>query len=197
MKYHLALLGSLPLGYCFNHPGLLVSSNDLSRLQEKLVANLDPWTTCWSALTSMDSGNVPYTPQAVASVDRDVEGDTAANAYLLWQDAAAAFALALRPSFEWKLAIWIGLSTVLTMAILRFDAGDAWQTYCTGTYLGLLILTAFTLFFLSDPIKEYRHETHDRSLLEMPLLQRTYNALCIIVNGRGVGWNYQVSSIVG
>ena len=117
-------------------------------------------------------------------------------AYQILPHFIIAFALALRPSFEWKLAIWIGLSTVLTMAILRFDAGDAWQTYCTGTYLGLLILTAFTLFFLSDPIKEYRHETHDRSLLEMPLLQRAHNALCIIFNGRGIGWNYQVSRIV-
>jgi hypothetical protein len=42
----------------------------------------------------METVNVPYTPQAVSAVDRDNE----ANADLLWQDAAAAFALALR----WK-----------------------------------------------------------------------------------------------
>ncbi|KAJ5874356.1 uncharacterized protein N7529_002786 [Penicillium soppii] len=46
----------------------------------------------------MDSGNIPYIPQAVSAVDRDAEGDTTAHASRLWQDAAAAFALALR----WK-----------------------------------------------------------------------------------------------
>lgn len=98
MKKIAFLLVWLPIVSCFNHPGLLVSSNDVSRLQKKIVAKLEPWTTCWGALTSMDSGNIPYNTQAVSAVDRDAEGDTAANAYLLWQDAAAAFALALR----WK-----------------------------------------------------------------------------------------------
>ncbi|RAH80868.1 chondroitin AC/alginate lyase [Aspergillus japonicus CBS 114.51] len=70
------LLAGLPLVASFNHPGLLVSSNDVSRLKGKLAANLAPWKTSWEVLTSMDSGNVPYTPQAV-------EGNTS------YADAAA------------------------------------------------------------------------------------------------------------
>jgi hypothetical protein len=114
MKKYLVFLASLPLGYALNHPGLLASSNDLSRLQEKLAAKLDPWRACWSVLTSMDSGNVPYTPQAVATVDRDAEGDTAANAYLLWQDAAAAFALALRWRVEGNTSYADAAANILT-----------------------------------------------------------------------------------
>ncbi|OJJ42770.1 hypothetical protein ASPZODRAFT_75919 [Penicilliopsis zonata CBS 506.65] len=97
MKWFAGLLWPA-LATCFSHPGLLVSDSDISRLQGKIAAQLDPWTSCWDSLVRMTTADVPYSPQAVSSVDRDAEGDTAANAYLLWQDTAAAFALALR----WK-----------------------------------------------------------------------------------------------
>ncbi|KAJ5917410.1 hypothetical protein N7466_010964 [Penicillium verhagenii] len=114
MKKFTFLLVGLPLVLCFNHPGLLVSSSDVERLQEKIAAKLDPWTTCWEVLTSMDSGNVPYTPQAVSAVDRDTEGDTAANAYLLWEDATAAFALALRWKVEGNTSFADAAADILT-----------------------------------------------------------------------------------
>ncbi|KAJ5557871.1 hypothetical protein N7513_003457 [Penicillium frequentans] len=62
----------------------------------------------------MDSGNIPYTPQAVATVDRDADGDAAANAYLLWQDAAAAFALALRWKVEGNTSYADAAAAILT-----------------------------------------------------------------------------------
>ncbi|CEJ60608.1 hypothetical protein PMG11_09177 [Penicillium brasilianum] len=92
MKALQFLLPLLPLASSFSHPGLLVAESDLTRLRGKLSAQLDPWQACWNKLVSTSPANVPYTPQAVSSVDRDNE----ANADLLWQDAAAAFVLALR-----------------------------------------------------------------------------------------------------
>jgi hypothetical protein len=62
----------------------------------------------------MDPGNVPYTPRAVATVDRDIEGDAAANAYLLWQDASAAFALALRWKVEGNNSYASAAANILT-----------------------------------------------------------------------------------
>lgn len=114
MKTFTFLLAYLQLVSCFHHPGLLVSSNDVNRLQGKIAAKLDPWNGCWAVLTSMDSGNIPYTPQAVATVDRDADGDAAANAYLLWQDAAAAFALALRWKVEGNTSYADAAAAILT-----------------------------------------------------------------------------------
>ncbi|KAJ5385674.1 hypothetical protein N7509_008215 [Penicillium cosmopolitanum] len=83
MKAFRFLLPLLPLASSFSHPGLLVTESDLTRLQGKLSTQLEP-CDCQRSLH----------PQAVSAVDRDNE----ANADLLWQDAAAPFALALR----WK-----------------------------------------------------------------------------------------------
>src|SRR4051812_19819852 len=114
MKSHHLLLTILPVAYSFTHPGLLVSDTDLVRLQQKVDAQLDPWISCWDKLTGMASANVPYHPQAVSSVDRDTEGSTAGNAYLLWQDAAAAFALALRWKVEGNTSYADAAADILT-----------------------------------------------------------------------------------
>lgn len=114
MKSHHLLFTILPLTHCFTHPGLLVSGTDLVRLQQKVDAQLDPWTSCWDRLTKMASANVPYKPQAVSSVDRDKVGSTGGNAYLLWQDAAAAFALALRWKVEGNTSYADAAANILT-----------------------------------------------------------------------------------
>ncbi|TVY26896.1 hypothetical protein LHYA1_G004848 [Lachnellula hyalina] len=77
----------------FVHPGLMVNSNDISRIKTKLAAKLDPWTGSYSVLTGMTYAQSTYTNGAVSNLTR------ATNTDLLWHDAAAAFALALR----WKL----------------------------------------------------------------------------------------------
>lgn len=110
MKALQFLLPLLPLASSFNHPGLLVAESDLTRLRGKLSAQLDPWQACWNKLVSTSSANVPYTPQAVSSVDRDNE----ANADLLWQDAAAAFALALRWKVEGNTSYADAAADILT-----------------------------------------------------------------------------------
>jgi hypothetical protein len=58
----------------------------------------------------MPPANIPYTPQAVSSVDRDNE----ANADLLWQDAAAAFTLALRWKVEGNTSYADAATAILT-----------------------------------------------------------------------------------
>lgn len=110
MKAFQFLLSLLPFASGFSHPGLLVTESDLARLRGKLSAQLDPWQACWNKLVSISPANVPYIPQAVSSVDRDNE----ANAYLLWQDAAAAFTLALRWKVEGNTSYADAAANILT-----------------------------------------------------------------------------------
>lgn len=77
----------------FIHPGLMATSTDISRIKTKLSEKKNPWTRSYAVLTGMRFANPTYTNGAVSNLTR------AENTDLLWHDAAAAFALALR----WKL----------------------------------------------------------------------------------------------
>lgn len=114
MRFLSFLLPWLPLAASFSHPGLLVTESDLTRLKGKLSARLNPWQACWDSFVSMAPANIPYHPQAVSSVDRDAVGSSDANANLLWQDAAAAFALAIRWKIEGNTSYADAAAAILT-----------------------------------------------------------------------------------
>lgn len=107
-----------------------------------------------------------------------------------------AFFVARRPSFVVRLGAWCSLAAVHLYS-LRFDTGETYRNYSTGTALGTLWFSTFHLLFLIDAMAEYRHETHKGSLVELPTWERVYNALCMIINVRGIGWNYQVKYHIG
>ncbi|KAL6914880.1 hypothetical protein FSST1_012640 [Fusarium sambucinum] len=95
MLVHFLLIPFLSsLGCAFTHPGLLVSSSDIDRIQTKLAAKKEPWTASWEKLTSIPFSSVDYKNNAVDEVNRGQNGEA------LWHDAAAAFNLALR----WKVS---------------------------------------------------------------------------------------------
>lgn len=88
------LLFFLPfISAAFVHPGLMATSNDIGRIKTKLAEKKDPWTGSYAVLTGMKFAQPTYTNRAVRNLTRSINTD------LLWHDAAAAFALALR----WKL----------------------------------------------------------------------------------------------
>lgn len=86
------------LAHGFQHPGLLVAGNDITRIKNKLAAQEEPWLSSWNKLKSISFSDPTYTPSPVSVVYRADVGTNVANAQNLWHDAAAAFNLALR----WK-----------------------------------------------------------------------------------------------
>lgn len=98
----------------FKHPGLLVSLEDISRVQQKLAAGADPWQASWNKLTSLKFSQSTYVQQAVAAIDRDDTTESSANADLLWHDAAAAFNLGLRWVVEGRAEYAHAVSDILT-----------------------------------------------------------------------------------
>lgn len=95
------------------------------------------------------------------------------------------------PSVGFRLAVVVGLTAILLHA-LQFDTGDGHQNYATGSTFGSIFFTVVAMLLLSDPVKEYRHESQKEPTTEMPLWKRFYWAMCIQFSPRGVGWNYQV-----
>ncbi|EAW21217.1 uncharacterized protein NFIA_063780 [Aspergillus fischeri NRRL 181] len=112
----------LPLASSFVHPGLLVTDSDITRAQQKIKANADPWTTSWNVLTRLRFSDASYAPSPASVVYRSDWDGNAANAENLWHDVAAAFNLALR----WK------ISSNTTFADTASNILHAWATKLTA-----------------------------------------------------------------
>lgn len=84
----------------FVHPGLLVNTDDLDRASSNIALDRAPWNNSYAQLEACACASASYTPNAVAAIYRGSDGVNTENTNLLWSDAAAAFALALR----WKIS---------------------------------------------------------------------------------------------
>lgn len=110
----------------FVHPGLLVTDSDITRARTKIEAGLDPWLSSWYELTNSTFAQADYANSAVEVVYRGSDGVHADNSDLLWHDAAAAFALALRWKITGDTAFADAAAGILT----------AWATTLTGIGAG-------------------------------------------------------------
>ncbi|AZE72875.1 hypothetical protein C4K00_2646 [Pseudomonas synxantha] len=101
----LLMLGALSLSIgaqasAFVHPGLLQTEEDFIRIREKLANHNQPWLAGWQKLIANRHASLAWNPSAVAVVYRGADGRHPENYARLFNDAAAAYALALR----WQLS---------------------------------------------------------------------------------------------
>jgi hypothetical protein len=88
-------------GFAYTHPGLLHTGADFTRVAAKVKANSEPWKTGWTILTSNSHASATYKASPQATVYRGTcDGCASENYSKLFNDAAAAYALALR----WKIS---------------------------------------------------------------------------------------------
>lgn len=114
--------------------------------------------------------------------------------YVLVPYFTVAVAVAFRPTFPslwWRLALVVGFPALLVNG-LKYDTGETLRNYSIGAEFGNMTWTAVLLLLLTDPIRECRHETHEEEMIAMPWWKRVYWAVCLRMNTRGVGWNFQV-----
>lgn len=137
MLFHLLnVLGAVLPAAAFIHPGLLHTTADFERITSNVNAATEPWGTAWNKLISSPYANSGYSPQAVPIVYRGSDGTNAENYQYLYEDIAAAYALAVC----WKVT---GDSTYGDAAIKILDAwsstltafgGDSDQYLASGIY---------------------------------------------------------------
>ncbi|TFY67107.1 hypothetical protein EVJ58_g1852 [Rhodofomes roseus] len=92
--------------------------------------------------------------------------------------------------FLWRLG-----GTVLCCAIWLAAYCGGSGDYPTGCVLTIQACTALYLLWMTNPIRDFRHERDYTAPDELPFLRRVHWALCIMNNPRGVGWNYQVANV--
>jgi len=80
----------------FAHPGLLHTQSDLDRMQSKVAAGAQPWTDGWNRLVRNRHASLNWQANPQTTVYRGKNPTHAENYTALFNDAAAAYALALR-----------------------------------------------------------------------------------------------------
>lgn len=107
----------------FIHPGCLHTQKDLDRMAAQVAAGADPWTSGWNALIANPHASLNWTPRPVDVV---VRGGTGENYARLYNDAAAAYACALR----WQIS---GDAAYADKAVEILNAWSSTLTAVTGT----------------------------------------------------------------
>lgn len=82
----------------FVHPGALHTQADFDRMRSQVAQGAQPWVDGWNQLLRNNHASLSWTPHPQATVYRGKDGTHGENYGALYQDAAAAYALALR----WK-----------------------------------------------------------------------------------------------
>ena len=84
----------------FVHPGLLHTQQDFDRMRTKVASGAAPWTQGWQKLVANRHASLAWKANPQTVVYRGKDGSHAENYATLFNDAAAAYALALR----WKIS---------------------------------------------------------------------------------------------
>lgn len=106
----------------FVHPGLLHTEDDFTRVKGHVDAGEEPWLTAWNLLTANSHASATYDPRPAEIVYRGSDGEHAQNYPQLYNDAHAAYQLALR----WKVSGSSEFADASTRIL------DAWSSTMTG-----------------------------------------------------------------
>ncbi|MDH7804302.1 MULTISPECIES: alginate lyase family protein [unclassified Rhizobium] len=106
----------------FIHPGALHSQADFARMKTRIAEKAQPWTDDWDVLTRNPHASLNWTPHPVEMLYRGADGTHPENYSALFNDTAAAYALALR----WKIS---GDDAYADKAVAILDA---WSTKLVG-----------------------------------------------------------------
>ncbi|KAB2572135.1 putative gpi anchored protein [Lasiodiplodia theobromae] len=99
MKYSTLLAGSaVSASAAFVHPGMLHTAEDFERITTNVNAGNEPWLTGWYKLTNNSHAQSTYTPNPEELLCRGSPASCTENYSHMFNDAAAAYQLAIR----WK-----------------------------------------------------------------------------------------------
>lgn len=110
----------------FVHPGLLHTQKDFDRIRVKVAHGVQPWLAGWQKLVANRHASLNWKPNPQAIVYRGANAHHAENYAALFNDGAAAYALALR----WKVS---GDAAYAAKAVEILNAWSSTLTAIDGT----------------------------------------------------------------
>jgi hypothetical protein len=114
----MALTQASAMAQGFVHPGALHTEADFNRMAAQVAKGAQPWLDGWKVLLKNPHAQPGWTPRPVPTIYRGRDGIHPENYSLLYNDIAAAYALALR----WKVS---GDASYAEKAIAILDAWSA------------------------------------------------------------------------
>jgi hypothetical protein len=117
-----ALSPASAIAQTFVHPGALHTQADFSRMAAQVAKGAQPWLDGWQVLLKNPHASLSWTPHPAETVYRGKDGTHPENYRTLYNDIAAAYALALR----WKIS---GDDAYADKACAILDA---WSATLTG-----------------------------------------------------------------
>ena len=116
-------------------------------------------------------------------------------AHLLLPQLALAFLVALNIPRTAKITLSVALLSYVVNTAATTTSGNSVDDYTIGC--GPHASAFFCVFFLvwfNDPMRDFRYLSDDDAfpLSSRPIWSRVYASLCLLQNGRLIGWNVQV-----
>jgi hypothetical protein len=137
----------------FAHPGALHTQADLERMKSKVEQGAQPWLDGWNVLVKNPHASLNWTPRPADVVYRGKDGGGHPENYaLLFNDAAAAYAQALR----WKIS---GDAAYADKAIAILDAWSEKLTAIGGNSDKFLAsgIYGYQLANAAEIMRTYKH----------------------------------------
>ncbi|KIO12551.1 hypothetical protein M404DRAFT_993540 [Pisolithus tinctorius Marx 270] len=87
----------------------------------------------------------------------------------------------------------------LVVALIAEDmivsrTGTGHFDYLFGSTLGIAVLDTIRFLLLARPLEEYRHETDEVPVYQLPYIQRFFWLMNI--SPRGIGWSFKVTELM-
>lgn len=136
----------------FAHPGLLHTDVDFDRMRTAVAERRQPWLQDWQMLIANRHASLDWTPHATSVVYRGVDHVHGQNYAALFNDAAAAYALALR----WKIS---GDDAYADKAVAILNAWSHTLTAIGGSSDRFLAsgIYGYELANAAEILRSYRH----------------------------------------
>jgi len=128
------ICSSLSFAQEFVHPGMLANDYDFARIRSKINAHEEPWTGAWNNLYNSWHSSPTYNIRGPAdTICRGKNGQHVENYQMMYEDAASAYANALR----WKISGEEGCAKKAVDILNRYANG----LKCIGGTTDALLLT--------------------------------------------------------
>ncbi|TFK66742.1 hypothetical protein BDN72DRAFT_961526 [Pluteus cervinus] len=102
--------------------------------------------------------------------------------------------LAYRFSLFWRIAAFTALTANVIFG-LSCTTGDAFQDYFMGSGVMGMFMSTIHLLFLTNPEKDFKHESDSQPVQTLSVPRRLIWGLSIASSPRNVGWNTEIVNL--
>ncbi|TFK66885.1 hypothetical protein BDN72DRAFT_888993 [Pluteus cervinus] len=114
--------------------------------------------------------------------------------YFLIPQVVITVLVAYRLSLFWRTTAFIAYSANVIFG-LSSTTGDAFQDFSMGCSLMIMTFTTIHLLFLTNPEKDFKHESSTEPVQALSVPRRVVWGFSVLCTARNVGWNTEIVNL--